>query len=943
VKATELGKDLSTGKKILVKDSVRQSGMYILGVPGQGKSLFLGSLIHQDLHKGYAVILFDPHDDLIHHVIAQMPEASLEKTYLLDMTDTDYPFGLNLFDCPDATDDIARAITVDRVMHIFEKLWPEIKGILLEKLLRYITLTFVEVPGHTLADIPRLLRDDAFRASIVSRLTNEDVKAYWCEEYNAMTPAERRTETQALFNRLAAFLSVHAVKNIVGQRHTTIDFQRAIHEGEVLLIRLPIKRMHHSAALIGTVLLAHIHAATFAFGDLDWDKRPGYSLYVDEFQNFATSDFADLFKEGRKFGIRITVVHQDRHDLLPVIRSATLTASTIVCFQTTPNDAVELAPVHLDSSVKLRPEHIYPDVLNRLRLHEHPEVQEFFRSYVLLLSPPDDESDDEPYEEQDEDEADEQEVLDELQDLLYLAVKTQVVDEELFENYTDWMFPYLELTFYSPERKRAHIQAIVSEREQTIATLTALLASEEAFEGYLITYDHHYRDYPSRHRIEWYYQPWVPEEHLLADTGFWESVLKKTYFGPYERNRWLEKVMTELKQEAAANDALRNRDSFKHILSQVKAPIIAKRGEGIQRLWNAIVELHRLKKDHAVYSSIRHFHANAYDAYCSRSLEQRGDPVYLQPVGSTRKRGTVNYFTRVEQLVIQSLAFEDPASRERVLAWLPRPSDDFAAEEARQQLASKVQQAWKEAVHWDANVRKLTALLADDTAILKGYYATIGKHPTNAGVWEQLNDEEVDDNVWDALFKEADRNAVVSRERNTVEKLIQVRKHALRARIALLTEELEAYKTATIPGLERQIAAEVAAIEDQRNTFRTFVRHIIEILKNDPGSLGEQRTPKESDIKEMLLNLPKRQALVRIGGDMDQKPRKYTMQTRDAPQAVKKDEAIQRLHRIREQTRAKYGRPRQQVEQELASRPRDPSGADENPPEDEPPEPWYEE
>jgi len=376
MKATILGIDVQTGKNVWVKDKERRSGAYILGVQGRGKSSLIESLIHQDIIKGYATIVFDAHEDLINHAVAQMPEERLNKTYILDVTDTDYPFGLNLFTSPE--NEIERAIAVDRVMHVFEKLWPETKGILLEKLLRYITLTFLEHPGHTLADIPLLLSDSAYRARIVNQLTNQNVKAYWQQEYDAMSPGERRTETYALTNRLSAFLTVPYVKNIVSQQKNTLDFQRAILEQEVLFIRLPYKRMKGFASLVGTILLAQLHAATFAFGEMDWDQRPGYSLYIDEFQNFATSDFAELYKEGRKFGVRITVAHQDRQDLLPENRSATLTASTIVSFQPTPHDAAEIAPVFFDSSLKLRPERFYADILPRLRLHAHEDVQECF-------------------------------------------------------------------------------------------------------------------------------------------------------------------------------------------------------------------------------------------------------------------------------------------------------------------------------------------------------------------------------------------------------------------------------------------------------------------------------------------------------------------------------------------------------------------------------------
>jgi hypothetical protein len=451
---TVLGIDLRTGEKITLNDKERRSGMYILGVQGRGKSSLLLSLIAQDLAKGYAIIVFDAHSDLIPFVIGLLPPQRLSKIYSIDMTDTEYPIGLNLFDCADTTNELEQARVVERVMHVFERIWPDIKGVLLGKMLRYITLTFIECPGYTLADVPRLLRDDDFRESIVSRLTNEHVKAYWLEEYNAMSPAERRKETQALDNRFAAFLSTPFIRNIVCQRKTTIDFRRAIQEREVLLINLP-REMKEHAALIGTILLAHIHEATFAFGNMDWNKRPGYSLFVDEFQNFATSDFAELFKEGRKYGARIIAVNQDWHDLIPENRSATLTANTIVAFQTTPSDAVEIAPLLFDSAAQLRPEHIYPNVISRLRMHTHQEIQDFCRQYVL------------PFQKLVRDRKDESEILELLQTLLYQSLTTEAINEPLFEAYLQRMYPALGLTFAGPQQKRKHIQDQLLKREKT--------------------------------------------------------------------------------------------------------------------------------------------------------------------------------------------------------------------------------------------------------------------------------------------------------------------------------------------------------------------------------------------------------------------------------------------------------------------------------------------
>lgn len=900
---TILGKDLETGKLIEVKDKVRQSGLYILGTQGQGKSQLIGNLIYQDMEKHYAVILFDPHGDLITHLIAQMPEELLAKTFLLDMTDTDYPFGLNLFDFSEATTEIDRAMAVDRVMHIFERIWPEIKGVLLEKLLRYITLTFSEAPGHTLADIPRLLWDDAFRSSIVSRLTNQEVKNYWLHEYHAMTAGERRKETQALSNRLAAFLSVPLVKNIVCQQQTTINFQRAIREHEILLINLPLKRMEEVAAMIGTILLAQLHAATFAFGELDWNQRPGYSLYVDEFQSFSTSDFAELFQEGRKFGLRIAVAHQARRNLIPANRSATLTAGIMIAFQATPDDASEIAPLLLDSSVKLHPESIYPDVLRRLRLHEHPEIQEFFRRYVL------------PLQKQSKEREGRQDLLDLLQDMLYQAMKTQIVNENFFQTYTQRMFPILGLTCTDAQRKQKAIHARLRQQEQTLTKLRSFLTHDTAFEDYLTAYYSFYSSgftYP--HTTAWYYQPFVPEAFVIADTRFWDYVLGKSPH-PYQHilispECSLQNVMASLQEQAAANDALHLRDTSEKLLAEEKARLITKRNHALQQCWEAIAKLHVLKSNHTVYPAIQQFHKKASQICLAGSLEQRGEPLFEQPVGSMRKRGEVDQTTKLEELVIRPLPFADTMSHEQILAWLPAPSN-YAPD--MRQVHYDIQITWEQIRRRYADLQKLHRLIADETAILKDYYAEIGKRLEHQELWKKLNDEQVDQHVWESLRLEADRNRLLSREMNSIEKLIQLRKNELRQKIDQLAEERKAFK-ARVPALEMRIAEKISAIEEQQTTFRNYVRHIIDLLIQDPGPLGEKRVLKESDVKETLVNLPKRQALVRVGGEIDQKPRKYTMQTVDARQAVKQDEAKQRLLRIRKQSRNTYGRPHLEVE-----------------------------
>jgi len=885
---TVLGTNVQTKKAIVINDRIRQSGMYVLGATGQGKSLLLASLIYQDALKDYAEIVIDPHGDLIEHVISILPEKRLEKTYLLDLRDKDYPFGLNLFSCLNPVDEIEQAITVDRVMHVFAKIWPETKGILLEKLLRFVTLTIMEHPDCTLVDVESLLWDDAFRANIVRSLSNQEVKSYWERDYNSMTLGEKRREIQALDNRLAALRTTPIVKNIVSQRKTTIDFVRAIQEREILLIHLPAG-MKNAADLIGTILLSQIHAATFAFAEIPRNQRPGFSLFVDEFQHYATSDFAEMIKEGRKFGARITIAHQDRRDLLPENRSATLLASTIISFRSTPEDAIELAPLLFDASAKLHPERIYSDVLHRIRNHKHREVQDYYRRYIL------------PLQQTGVKRTDDRELLELLQDILYQAVRTSTINEELFKAYAQGMFPRLKLTYTAPQQKQKRIQEELRLQQYRIAKLQSFLTDNQAFEPYLVDYYTYYSLYNYYHPTEWYYQPWIPEEHLLSDTKLWGYVWGYRRHVPWQP-RSLETVITSLREEAAANEALGHRNTPERLVADEKAKLVAEWRHRFQEAWDGITKIYELISKYAIYEAIRAFYSQEYQRCTATPVEQKPEPFYLDII---EQKG----MARTPGLVIQLLPLEANKWLE-ISSWLPstlktyydgyRPSQEEAL-----RAFDTVRKLWSTITWCASELQRIKRLISDDKAILIDYYAKIGKTRKGSSVWEQMNNENVESNVWKALDKEARRNALLSHELNTVEKIIEARKNEVRKKIALLTREQETYLTA-LPEREMRIQQEIASIQERRTAFENYVHRIITILIEDPDVLGEPRKPKESDAKEKLLTLQKRQALIRVSGDTDRKTQICTMKTADVPQAAKKEEVERRQRQIRERTRAKY-------------------------------------
>ncbi|HYT42461.1 MAG TPA: hypothetical protein VEP90_08950, partial [Methylomirabilota bacterium] len=238
--------------------------------------------------------------------------------------------------------------------------------------------------GFSMGDIPLLLYDESFRSRLVKN-TSRRAREYWELEFNTLSPSSRNKIITPLTNRISSLLDNPMLENIVAQKTTSIDFRASIDNREIILIKLPVQEYSGIAPIIGTILIAEIYRSTFSFRDTQLEKRGGFSLFVDEFQNFSTRDFSELFTMGRKFGLRMTVGHQTRDQLTDDNKNSTLTAGTIVSFNVTHSNARELSTSFVDQSANIREPIIYPDVLKHLPEHQSSHVADFLHSYIEPL------------------------------------------------------------------------------------------------------------------------------------------------------------------------------------------------------------------------------------------------------------------------------------------------------------------------------------------------------------------------------------------------------------------------------------------------------------------------------------------------------------------------------------------------------------------------------
>ncbi len=340
-----LGDDIDTRDAVWLGANERRQGLYVIGKTGTGKTTLLESLIIQDMEAGQGLCVLDPHGDLIDAVLARVPSSRELDVILLDLADSQYPFGLNLFECKDLADRNLVGRVATHAVEVFEKLWGDISwGPQLAQVLRNCAYTLIENQGYTLAEIRRLLLHDQFRAKLTADLSNPQIREFWELEYDPLRDREQQQLVRSTLNKVDEFLTP-AVFPIVGFGRNTVDFREVMDNGRIVLVRLALGKVgERPVSLIGSMIVGQLFNAALSREELPPGQRRQFNLYADEYHRFATPTFAELLAEARKYGLATTLAHQFRGQLTDEAnRGATLNAANLVVFAVHGEDAEELA------------------------------------------------------------------------------------------------------------------------------------------------------------------------------------------------------------------------------------------------------------------------------------------------------------------------------------------------------------------------------------------------------------------------------------------------------------------------------------------------------------------------------------------------------------------------------------------------------------------------
>lgn len=318
--------------------------MYLIGKSGTGKSTLLETMITQDIQNGCGVGVLDPHGETIDKILEHIPDERIEDVIYFDPSDTERPIGLNLLEMDDPSQkNIMASALVAAIKHHFDFSW----GPRLEYLLNYAILTLLEVPGTTLLGITRILEDDNYRKYILHYVKDPVVIRFWETEYKNLK-GNQKFATEAIApiqNKVNRFLASTTIRNILGQRKSTINLWEAMNEGKIVLMNLSKGKIGtDNSNLLGALLVSRIQFMALQRAKIPYKQRRPFYLYVDEFQNFATGSFEEILSESRKYGLGLYLTHQFT-DQLPenLLKAVFGNVGTIATFSLGAPDARVLA------------------------------------------------------------------------------------------------------------------------------------------------------------------------------------------------------------------------------------------------------------------------------------------------------------------------------------------------------------------------------------------------------------------------------------------------------------------------------------------------------------------------------------------------------------------------------------------------------------------------
>ena len=337
------------------EDLLRRHHLYVARTR-MGKSTLMEHVVAHKLREKAAgrdtdaIVVVDPHADLVESILAQVPESLADQVRLIDLAEEHGSPGINLLDTRIFADRDRTADSVVRVMHgLWEQWGPRMQSILEHtvKSLHEANEQLDQDRQHTILDGSLLISDARFRREVLSKVNDPFLLRFWAKDFLSWSRERRGEAIAPVQTRLAYYASSKKARAILGQPRSTIDIRKTILEGGILLVSTAQGSVGRDvAALVGASLLNLVDSVIREQERLPQAQRRGALVVVDEMQSMPGVDYESMLSELGKYGASFVLATQSLaklEDLSRTMRDTILAnVGCLAVFQVAGSDARQL-------------------------------------------------------------------------------------------------------------------------------------------------------------------------------------------------------------------------------------------------------------------------------------------------------------------------------------------------------------------------------------------------------------------------------------------------------------------------------------------------------------------------------------------------------------------------------------------------------------------------
>lgn len=325
-------------------DDDRSRHVYAIGQTGSGKTTIIFHMAKDDIQKGRGVAILDPHGDLAEDLLTCVPEDRFNDCIYLNPFDIGHPIGINLLELtPNLDEDELeqeKELVCESVISVFRRIFSKDENTdshRIEYILRNTIYTAFTIKDSTIFTVYDLLNNPTFQKRVTANLEDENLKNFWLNEFGKAGSYQAVKMVSGVTAKIGRFLFSPTAKRMLEQPHSTINFDEILSSGKILICNLAEGKLgEDTSQLLGTTIISKLQQAFMRRVRTPVSNRKPFYLFIDEFQNFATSSFTKLLSGGRKFGLRLTIAEQSTaqqadRNIVNVILANT---GTVICFRT---------------------------------------------------------------------------------------------------------------------------------------------------------------------------------------------------------------------------------------------------------------------------------------------------------------------------------------------------------------------------------------------------------------------------------------------------------------------------------------------------------------------------------------------------------------------------------------------------------------------------------